>query len=480
MSLVNRVSAFFLLALALILAGYSAVFYALVSQQLHEQFDQQLHGALHMLAAAIEVEIDDVKFEPSDHTIHLGSEDGLEDIRWAIFDEAGLLVAKSENLKGVDQTDRHLLEYGKRLQQDDHDSRDLGDWRVLQQRLVAVQPKPKSERDPLERGELVVTVGRSPTDLNANLQMIGLQVTLLPLAAWLIAAIIGRLFVSAALRPVTTMASDARAMSTAATSGGLIASERLPVADTRDELADLGLAFNTLLDQMFAALAQQQRFTGDAAHQLRTPLAALRGQIEVALRRPRSPEEHAQTLQVLLEQTVELQQIVEGLLFLARAEGQAALPETETIHLQHWLPEFLRRWQDHPRFADLRLETIPVASVVAPAGLLGQLVENLISNALKYSPANSPIEIEVRVREAERVILSVQDRGAGVPANERTAIFEPFYRSPAARQSGISGTGLGLAIAARIAKALRGELTCEPVDGPGSCFVLDLPAHPAD
>jgi signal transduction histidine kinase len=478
MSLVNRVSAFFLVALALILAGYSAVFYALVSRHLHQRFDQQLHGALHQLAAAVEVEVDDVKFEPSDHTISLGSEDGLEDIRWCIFDEDQLVVSQSNNLQAT-AADKHLLAYGRQLQQDEQVSTDLGDWRVRQQRLAAPEPKPRSERDPLERGVLVITVARSPEDLNNSLRTIALLVTTLPLAVWIIAAIVGRSFCSAALKPVRTMAADAREMSHAALSGGLIADERLPVPASRDELADLGLAFNTLLDQMFAALAQQRRFAGDAAHQLRTPLAALRGQIEVALRRPRSAEELAQTLRVGLEQTTEMQQIVEGLLFLARMAGESSLPDVEPISLDPWLTNFLLRWRDHGRYGDFKLGKVPAAVVQAPPALLGQLLENLLSNALKYSPAGTPVTIDVQQRD-QTVVLSVIDQGVGVPPAEREAIFEPFYRSPAARQSGVAGTGLGLAIAARIAAALGGNLSCEAVDGPGSCFVLELPSVRSD
>src|SRR5262245_35647264 len=111
MSLVNRVSAFFLAALAIILAIYSVTLYVLVSQQLHRQFERQLHAALHQLTAAVEVEEDDVKFEPSDHTIHLGSEDGLEDIRWAIFDEAGKIVTRSQNIKPGAALDDELLKF---------------------------------------------------------------------------------------------------------------------------------------------------------------------------------------------------------------------------------------------------------------------------------------------------------------------------------------------------------------------------------
>lgn len=474
MSLVNRLSAFFLLALAVILAGYSSVLYVLVARHLHVRFDQQLHGALHQLAAAVEVEQDDVKFELSDHVIHLGTEEGLEDIRWAVFDEDGKLVAQSQNLLPATQRDSELLAYATQLRTSEHQSVELGDWRVLQQRLAAPQPKPKAERDVLEREALVVTAGRSSADLHDDLHQIALLVTLLPLGAWLIAAVAGRWYCAAALMPVRAMAAEARTMSELSRQGQF-STQRLPLAGSNDELMALGVAFNSLLDEMFKAMAQQRRFSGVAAHQLRTPLAALRGQIEVALRRPRTADEHAATLGVLLEQTTELQLMIEGLLFLARADGESAAPPTETISLGSWLPKQLERWREHPRASDLKFTCFQPAEVQASSALLGQLLENLLSNALKYSAAGTPIDIELR-RESGQALIVVRDRGIGILPAERPFVFDPFYRSPAAKASGIAGTGLGLVIAARIANVSGGELLCTAIDGPGSRFVLVLPA----
>jgi signal transduction histidine kinase len=473
MSLVNRVSTFFLLALALILVIYSGVLYVFVSRQLHRQFDQQLHAALNQLTAAVEVEHDDVKFEPSDHSIRLGTEDGLEDIRWAVFDEAGLVVALSQNLRPGTGLNDHLLMAARQIQEVEHDSLDLGDWRVLQQRLAAPEPKPVAERDPLERAALVVTVGRSSAELNANLRLLGLLVSVVPFGVWLTAAGLGRWYCATALRPVGSMAAQARAMSES-TSKGEVTAERLPLSQSNDELAELGAAFNSLLDAAFQSLTRQRRFTGDAAHQLRTPLAALRGQIEVALRRPRTADEHAGTLSIVLEQVTELQQMIEGLLFLARADGESTLPQAESILLDEWLPKFLQRWQDHPRYFDLHLQCKQPAIVRAPPALVRQLLENLVSNALKYSQPGTPIGVEL-ARSGDSVTIAVVDQGIGVPSAERQAIFEPFYRSCQARQSGAPGTGLGLAIALRIASALGGDLSCEANGDKGSRFVLTLP-----
>jgi signal transduction histidine kinase len=249
---------------------------------------------------------------------------------------------------------------------------------------------------------------------------------------------------------------------------------RLPVDEIGDELAELGASFNHLLDQLQSAFKRQQRFTGDAAHQLRTPLAVLLGQIGVARRRPRSTEEYQQTLALLENQTVELSQIVESLLFLARSEEGASPPNQEPVVLDAWLADYLERWESHPRCADLSADFNSNVTVKITQALFTQALDNLLNNAFAYSKVGTPVKL-VAKREGARAVVSVQDRGMGISATDQTTIFEPFIRAAEARQAGIAGTGLGLAIVAQIARVLGGEAHCESKAGEGSTFSLFLP-----
>ena len=251
---------------------------------------------------------------------------------------------------------------------------------------------------------------------------------------------------------------------------------RLPVGETGDELADLAEAFNALLESQHRAFEQQRRFTGDAAHELRTPLTVLLGQIDVALRRSRSPEEYGATLHLLRNQTAELQRIVESLLFLARAEEDAVPPDSETFSIGEWLPDYLNRWKEHPRQADIRLQTdqVGVCRITASTALLTRLLDNLIENALKYSTPGSRVDVTM-TNDVAGMIVAVEDQGRGIPAEDQSAIFLPLFRSRTARTAGIAGAGLGLAIAARIATACGGRLSCTSELGSGSRFALWLP-----
>ena len=162
----------------------------------------------------------------------------------------------------------------------------------------------------------------------------------LSLGLWLLAALVGRRLCRRALRPVTEMVEAARSMSADEQD------QRLPVAATGDELQELGDAFNGLLARLQEAFARQRRFTGDASHQLRTPLAAMLGQIEVALRRQRSPEDYRRVLSLVHDQAAHLNQMIEMLLFLSRADAESELPDLEALDLTSWIAAQRPRWAE--------------------------------------------------------------------------------------------------------------------------------------
>jgi heavy metal sensor kinase len=469
MKLVTRVSAFFLAALAVALIGYSAVIYYLISNYLYRQFDADLHGALDLLAASVEVEQDDAKWQPGEHGIDL-SQPVFNEVSWIVASETGQMVDRSPHVDRKDPKFQAILEYSRQQHSPTTTAKEIGDWRILQRELSAPDPKPITLREPHEFTSVRITVGRSLDELKPSLNRLAWVVSTLPLALWLIAAAAGRWFVGKALEPVTAMAQQARSTTEADFS------LRLPVDESGDELAELGASFNHLLDRLQSAFKRQQRFTGDAAHQLRTPLAVLLGQIGVARRRPRSTEEYQQTLAVLENQTVELSQIVESLLFLARSEEGASPPNLERVALDDWLAGYLERWESHPRRADLIANFNSKTTVKISPVLFAQAVDNLLNNAFAYSPAGTPVKL-VAARNGSRAVVSVEDHGMGIAPADQATIFEPFIRAAEARQAGIVGTGLGLAIVAQIARALGGEAQCESKPGEGSKFSLSLPCE---
>jgi signal transduction histidine kinase len=291
---------------------------------------------------------------------------------------------------------------------------------------------------------------------------------LIALGLWAVAAAIGRHFARRALAPLALMAESARSMP--------FDDGRLPSPGTSDELEDFARSFNGLLDRLHVALERQRQFTGQASHQLRTPLAALIAAIEVARRRPRTAEEHERVLDRLHDDASRLWRVVEALLFLARADADAALPDLETVDLAAWTADHLLAWSGHERAADLRFEGGEAGPLWTRAHrpLLGQSLDNLLENACKYSDPGTPIVVRTW-GEPDAVVLTVEDRGTGIPPGDLGRVFEPFYRSESARRLGRAGVGLGLAVARRIASAHGGTTAVESEPGRGSRFLLRLP-----
>jgi heavy metal sensor kinase len=452
-SLGARLSAFFLAALAVVLLGFSAGLYLLARAYLYQKVTERLTAALDTLAASVETDDEGLEWEPREHHLALGEDAAADQVRWQVHgwqthDDPGQQVGRSANL-GADDP---LPDGGPA-------------WQLAHRRLEAAGTVgPKHYRT------LQLTAGLSLAPVRATLSTLAVTLTGLSVLVWLTAALAGRWVCRRALVPVTRLAAAARAMSAADLH------QRLPSPGTDDELEDLHGAFNDLLGRVEEALERQRRFTGDASHQLRTPLTAMLGQVEVALRRDRPAEEYRRALAEVHGQALHLRRIVEALLFLARADAEADAAGVEVLDLAAWLPEQLAAWAGRPRAADLR--TTPAAGpfpVRAQPLLLGQLLENLVDNAFKYSAPGTPVTVELG-REEGAVTLAVADAGGGIAAEDLPHVFEPFYRAAASRRRGRPGVGLGLAMVRRIATAFGGRVTAASAPDRGSRFTLRLPA----
>ena len=488
MSLTTRLSAFLLIALAVVLSGFSGALYLLANTYLTRQLDERLQRALDTLEASVDIEPGGLEWEPADRKMELGVDTGISAVRWAVRDGRGVPVDRSENSRPPKPRAAEFPSDWSppRWPPDTTDGTAFGaanGWRLaarwLQLEDLLRQGRGHPDDEPgyeVQYRALVLVVGLVPAPTEAALARLGLTMVSLSVGVWIVAAGMGRWLCKRALLPVSRMAKAAGSM-TAADLG-----VRLPVPGTGDELDELGRAYNDLLDRLHDAFGRlqdayerQRQFAGDASHQLRTPLAALLGQVQVARRRDRSAEEYRRVLDLVSEEGIRLRQIVEALLILANPRADS--PEGQSLDLRDWLRDHMRRWSSHPRAGDLHAEIAdgpPLAVSVYPP-LLAQLLDNLLENAVKYSSSGSPILVRIW-KERRVVMLGVEDRGCGLEAEDLPRVFEPFYRAERARRDGHAGVGLGLALASRIAETLGGTLGVRSERAVGSLFVLRLPA----
>jgi two-component system sensor histidine kinase TctE len=250
-----------------------------------------------------------------------------------------------------------------------------------------------------------------------------------------------------------------------------------PIRDTNTpvEVRPLVRAMNDLLSRLSAALAAQQRFIADAAHQLRTPVAALKTQTELAIRQVRGGEAQA-TLQQLHTAADHAARLVSQLLTLARAEPgshrsvlrqRADLAALARETAGDWVPRALARGIDLG-FDDDSVE----AAISADPFLVRELLNNLIDNALNYTPPGGHVTVRVQRRDG-RVLLEVEDNGPGIPLEEREQVFGRFYRIAG---GGPEGCGLGLAIVREIAQGHGATATIhDGAGGNGTRIVIAFP-----
>jgi signal transduction histidine kinase len=272
---------------------------------------------------------------------------------------------------------------------------------------------------------------------------------------------------------------------TAARIGAANLHERLPVANERDELGGLAGVINALLARLDASFEQQRRFMADASHELRTPVAIMRSEAEVALsQEERSNQELRESLVIFKDETKRLTAIVEDLFMLARADaGQYKLTSKE-FYLDELAGEVTRsvRTLVAERGLTLQLDALEEMPFRGDENLLRRLLLNLVYNAIKYTPKGGALTVSCK-QDGKRYIITVSDTGPGIPAEAQPHIFERFYRADSARSRAeddsarlTSGAGLGLSIARWIAEAHDGTLDLLHSSAAGSVFQLILPA----
>ncbi len=268
---------------------------------------------------------------------------------------------------------------------------------------------------------------------------------------------------------------------TAARIGATNLHERLPEANARNELGRLARIFNELLARLDLSFEQQRRFMADASHELRTPVAIVCGESEVALaQQTRSPEEYRESLAILHDEGRRLTRIVEDLFMLARADaGQYQLVRTN-FYLDETVGECVRAVRSLAAQSGLELHYQYAGAELllrGDEGLLRRMILNLLDNAIKHTPAGGRVKVDVAPAGA-RYLIEIADTGVGIPAAAQPHIFERFYRVDKARSrdGDTGGAGLGLSIALWIAELHGGHITLARSDQQGSIFVVSLPA----
>ncbi|MBS1536772.1 MAG: heavy metal sensor histidine kinase [Bacteroidetes bacterium] len=252
-------------------------------------------------------------------------------------------------------------------------------------------------------------------------------------------------------------------------------SQRLPMPAANDEIARLTATLNQMIERLEASFIQIRQFTSDASHELRTPLAILMGELEVALRSPKSSEQYRNILASAQEEVTRLSKVVRNLLEISRAESGQVKIDMEKLDISILLRDICEDIELLAEEKSQTLETIiePNITILGDGVRLHQAFLNILDNAVKYTQIGGSILVRL-VSESGYAVLRVSDSGVGIPHDDLAHIFDRFYRVDKARSQDVQGNGLGLAIVKWIVEAHHGTITAESIEGKGTIFTVRL------
>lgn len=433
-----------LLAAALVLISLVMTGAALVAVQRHtlvESVDETLERQGNTIASQLD--------DRSLPEVLTGQ--GDDDAFAQVIDVSGRIVAETATSPGG--LDLPLPAGDKPEFQSVHVPRGEGEYRAMSVRHAGVVIRTATPLDDVNESVSTLIRGLSVAMPAATLLLAGL--------VWIL---VGRV-----LRPVEQIRRQVAEIS------GSSLDRRVPEPATRDEVARLAQTMNLMLGRLEASAARQQRFVADASHELRSPLARMRAELEVDMAQPDSAD-HSATQQSLLDETESLQRLVDDLLLLAKSDGDGTLGRREAVDLDDVVMREVSRMREAGGLA-IDSSSVSAAQVVGDPTHLARVVRNVLENARQHGGSSVTVSLVERDGQA---VLTVADDGAGIPEDLRERVFERFARADDARVRTGHSSGLGLAISREIVTSMGGSITLDPDHHPGASFVVRLPlAEPA-
>lgn len=248
---------------------------------------------------------------------------------------------------------------------------------------------------------------------------------------------------------------------------------RLPLPENKDEIYQLATTINELLQRVESGIQREKQFTADASHEIRTPLTAIRGTLEVLLRKQREPALYEEKISRVIHEVDRLNAMLDQLLQLARLESGHIPINRTPVTMDACFRTLADKWQ--PRLQEknmeLRLQIPPAATLATDSALLNIILDNLLGNAIKYGNPGGHIDC---IWQPEKASLIIRDNGPGISPEQLPHIFDRFYRADDSRSSAVPGAGLGLSIAKKLADLLGIRLSVSSREGEGTAFMLDF------
>lgn len=465
-----RLTFWYVAVLGLVLIGFSAGVYTLLAQSAHDKVDEELAGAINVLELSLRHEVEEHQGDISGEraytaVVDMVYRDSFPGIAIATY-ARGRQVAAKPGLGGF-VPEAPEAAGSSMVYQDADFGPEPGRCAVIQ---VSVAP--------LGEYQFVAWTSLLPVqaEMASHRRVFFLAIPLALLAA----AIGGFLLARKSLAPVVAMSETAGQISSRDLS------QRIAVANPKDELGQLASTFNQLLERLEKSFTRQRQFMADSSHELRTPLYVAHTAAQVTLEQPGRPEaDYREALATIDQQIRRLNRLVDDMFLLAHADAGVYPLDMTEFYLDEAVAECVRAAKLLGVRRQIQVAGPDPAELPCHGdeGLIRQLIMNLLDNAVKYTPSGGEVRLSLDNSQPDFYALEVRDTGPGIPPEAQARIFDRFYRVDKARTRSAAhdagGAGLGLAIAKWIAEVHGGQLTLASSGPDGSTFRATFRRAPA-
>jgi signal transduction histidine kinase len=445
-----------MLATAMVMALVFFVVYWVVHTAVYQELDHDLAIEAHKHTREIRIVNDSILFfHKREWAEREHREVQVNPVFIQIVDKKGNLMDKSPNLKAG-----NLVFFADQKSDIHFDTRFNGE--AIRQVQIPIEQKG------ILKGYMLTAMSQE----GATVVLSSLKNTLLILFPIVLLGlfVITRLLAGRSIIPVLTITS----LTGTITRNNL--NERVPLPHNKDELYTLASSINELLNRIERAIERERQFTSDASHQLRTPLAVLKGTLEVLIRKPRTEAEYREKIKACIVEIDRIAEIVNQMLILARFNKTNQNLAKREVDLQIVVDDILQRFKTPIQQKQLSVDvtTHHSRTVCTDPYYVDLILENIISNAIKYAPENGRIEVSL-LPQKEAILCRIRDNGEGIREADLENIFIPFFRSDESRHREIKGFGLGLSIAKKAGELIGAKMAVESQISVGTTVSIYFP-----
>ncbi len=459
-----------------LILGYTVIlFFSIIAVSVYFSFQMRarfLEATKQYITSELSMAIDLIADEANDDlgiadflSQHTRGIKGAHKIGYALFDSKGLIIARSEGFLEDKKSVENIMKlYNREKTFSIRESTILNQDKTIE--YLATQPF----RD-RAGNTFYLQFGATPFGHQEALKVfIKTGFLMIPLVL-LVGLISGVILTGQFLSPISRLIKAANEIVHSDST------QELPVRGTGDELDRLANSFNNVLKKLRQSYQKIIVFTANASHEIRLPITAIKGEAEVMLERGGDIKEYQEIMESIVIEMDRLTRMVNRLLYLSRGDSGLDKLDIKRVELKSLLSKMVEFYRVLAEKKNITLSFLPQQGsfyIQADPSKLEELFSNLIENAIRYTPENGSITLEITEKQSEYAI-AVSDTGIGIPEEEQEKIFERFYRVDKARSREDGGAGLGLSIAAMIVEAHKGHISVESQPHKGSVFTVFLP-----